>query len=208
VYMDLFGDPWVRAQKVEPLFPPGLVQPPLSLPFTPGETWDLTGGPHYAYGTKGALAALDFAPGADQKGCYQSESWVLAAASGRVVRSGNGIVVLDLDNDGYEQTGWDLFYLHIATQDRVPVGTWLNADDRVGHPSCEGGPSTGTHIHFARKFNGEWILADGPIPFNLSGWIAHAGDLPREGTMTKGDQVVVAQPNGAIISKLVRLSGE
>jgi LasA protease len=112
------------------------------------------------------------------------------------------------DNDGYEQTGWDLFYLHIATQDRVPVGTWLNADDRVGHPSCEGGPSTGTHIHFARKFNGEWILADGPIPFNLSGWIAHAGDLPREGTMTKGDQVVVAQPNGAIISKLVRLSGE
>jgi hypothetical protein len=208
LYENMFGDPWVRAQKVEPLFPSGLTQPPLYLPFSPGETWSLTGGPHSAWEKKGALAALDFAPGADQKGCYQSESWVLAASSGQVVRSGIGIVVLDLDNDGYEQTGWDLLYLHIAEADRVSAGTMLNLDDRIGHPSCEGGPSTGTHFHFARKFNGEWVLADGPLPFNLSGWIAHAGDLPYEGTLDKDGAIVVALPNGSALTKIVRQPGE
>ena len=73
LYENMFGDPWVRAQKVEPLFPPGLTQPPLNLPFSPGETWNFTGGPHAAWETDGAMAALDFAPAADQRGCYESE---------------------------------------------------------------------------------------------------------------------------------------
>ena len=210
LYQSMFGDFRARAQKYEPLFPPGITQPPLSLPFSPGETWSLTWGPHSAWEIGGgALAALDFAPGVEHTiPCYTSDSWVLAAAAGKVVRSGNGLVVLDLDFDGYEQTGWDLMYLHIATKDRVPFGTLLNKDDRVGHPSCEGGRANGTHIHFARKFNGEWVLADGPLPFDLSGWIAHAGKTSGEGTMTKGDQVVVAQPNGTAITKIVRIPGE
>lgn len=210
LYTSMFGDPWARAQKVEPLFPPGITQPELSLPFYPAETWSLTWGPHSAWEIEGgALAALDFAPGVEHAiPCYESVSWVLASAPGQVVRSGNGLVVLDLDNDGYEQTGWDLMYLHIATKDRVPLGKWLNKDDRIGHPSCEGGRANGTHIHFARKFNGEWIVADGPLPFDLSGWIAHAGNLPGEGTMTKGDLVVVALPNGSAITKIVRQPGE
>jgi LasA protease len=208
LFLDMFGDPWSRALVVEPLFPPGLTQPALSLPFYPEETWSLTGGPHSAWEKQGALAALDFGPGADQKGCYESESWVLAAASGQVVRTGVGFVILDLDNDGYEETGWDLLYLHIATRDKVTVGTLLNKDDRIGHPSCEGGPSTGTHFHIARKFNGEWVLADGPLPFNLSGWIAHAGSKPYEGSLTRGDQVVIALPNGSAVTKIVRSNGE
>jgi LasA protease len=208
MYENMFGDPWIRAQKVEPLFPPGLIQPTLNLPFSPGETWSLTGGPHAAWEMGGAQAALDFAPASDQKGCYDSDSWVLASASGLVVRSSQGVVILDLDNDGYEQTGWDLLYLHIAEKDRVKVNTLLNADDRVGHPSCEGGVSTGTHTHFARKFNGEWILADGPLPFNLSGWIAHAGLKPYEGTMTKGDRTIVALPNGSNITTIIREPGD
>jgi hypothetical protein len=125
-----------------------------------------------------------------------------------VVRSSNGVVILDLDNDGYEQTGWNLLYLHIAEKDRVPKGTLVNIDDHLGHPSCEGGRSTGTHFHFARKFNGEWLLADGPIPFDLSGWIAHAGEKPYDGTLTKGDQTVVALPNGSVITSIVREPGD
>jgi len=208
LYENMFGDPWIRAKKVEPLFPPDLTQPQLNLPFSPGETWNLTGGPHPAWEKEGALAALDFAPAADQKGCYESDSWVLAAASGQVVRSSNGVVILDLDNDGYEQTGWNLLYLHIAEKDRVPKGTLVNIDDRIGHPSCEGGRSTGTHFHFARKFNGEWILADGPSPFDLSGWIAHAGEKAYEGSLTKGDHTVVALPNGSLITSIVREPGD
>ena len=208
LYENMFGDPWARAQKVEPLFPPGLSQDPLYLPFSPGETWNLTSGPHAVWVKDGPLAALDFAPSADQKGCYVSESWVLAPASGQVVRSGNNVVILDLDNDGYEQTGWNLLFLHIATSDQVPNHTLLNIDERIGHPSCEGGYSTGTHFHIARKFNGEWILADGPIPFELSGWVAHAGEKPYEGTLTKDSRTIVALPNGSPITAIVREEGE
>jgi murein DD-endopeptidase MepM/ murein hydrolase activator NlpD len=97
-------------------------------------------------------------------------------------------VILDLDGDGSEQTGWVLLYMHVATQDRIAAGTRVKTGDLIGHPSCEGGISTGTHLHFARKFNGEWISADGPIPFNLDGWVSsgtgqeYDGDLSRGGT--------------------------
>ncbi len=37
-------------------------------------------------------------------------------------RSETAAVVLDLDGDGDERTGWVVFYFHIETKDRVPVG--------------------------------------------------------------------------------------
>jgi len=73
---------------------------------------------------------------------------------------------------------WNLVYLHIAAANSVPVGKWVNRNDRIGHPACVGGYETGTHLHFVRKYNGEWIPADGPIPFVLSGWTVHAGSQP------------------------------
>jgi hypothetical protein len=113
-------------------------------------------------------------------------------------------VVLDLDGDGREQTGWVLLYLHVAAKDRVQPGTVLNTNDRVGHPSCEGGFSTGTHVHLARKYNGEWIGADGPLPFVLSGWQVVYGARPYAGTLVKGDQTVTAQPDGSHTSLITR----
>ena len=86
-----------------------------------------------------------------------------AAAAGLVVRTGPGLVVEDLDGDGYEQTGWVVVYLHIEARDRVPEGTWVATGDYLGHASCEGGVATGTHLHIARKFNGEWVPADGRL---------------------------------------------
>jgi hypothetical protein len=117
---------------------------------------------------------------------------VTAAAPGVVVRSENGVVVLDLDGDGQEQTGWDLLYLHVASAGRVSQGARLEAGDYIGHPSCEGGVATGTHLHIARKFNGEWMLADGPLPFVLSGWRAQAGSQPYEGALVRGSSLAVA----------------
>src|SRR5207249_11219696 len=65
---------------------------------------------------------------------------------GLVVRSGNGVVVVDADGDGSERTGWNILYLHVAGKDRVAKGVWVEQDDRIGHPSCEGGVATGTHL--------------------------------------------------------------
>ncbi len=188
----MFGNPWERAQAVEPLFPAGLAQPAMTLPFARNWLWSYTGGPHGAWEHDGAYAALDFAPGSTESGCVKSIAWAVAAASGLVVRSGVGVVVLDLDGDGHEQTGWVLLYLHISTEQRVPVGNWVDAGDPLGHPSCEGGVSTGTHLHIARKYNGEWIPADGPLPFNLGGWVAHYSGAAYKGTLTRDGKTVIA----------------
>jgi LasA protease len=206
LYDRMYGNPWLRAETVEPLYPQNLTQPVLELPFIPGHTWSLTGGPHSAWGPDGALAALDFAPMSEQSGCVISNEWIVASASGLVVRSANGVLMLDLDGDGYEQTGWDILYLHVASRDRPPVGTWVNTNDRIGHPSCEGGEATGTHFHVARKFNGEWILADGPMPFVMSGWQAHAGSAPYIGSLTKGNQTVTACTCGSYETLITRSS--
>jgi LasA protease len=188
----MFGDAWKRAQSVEPLFPAGIQQPMLILPFMRNWTWAYTGGPHGAWERDGAYAALDFAPGSTEAGCVESQAWVTASAAGLIVRTGPGLVVIDLDGDGHEQTGWVLVYLHVAEKDRVSQGSWVATGDPIGHPSCEGGMSTGTHVHIARKYNGEWVPADGPIPFNLGGWIAHADERAYKGTLTRDGITVTA----------------
>jgi LasA protease len=204
MYTQMFGDPWARGDTVNPIFPPGLTQPNLKLPFDPGVQWSFTGGPHGAWEHDGSLAALDFAPATDHGGCALTPTWVSAAAPGLIVRSENGVVVEDLDGDGYEQTGWDLLYLHIATLDRIAVGTYVKTNDRIGHASCEGGIATGTHLHFARKYNGEWVAADGAVPFDLSGWIAHQGAKPYDGTLTQANQTIYADPVGQAKSIIIR----
>jgi LasA protease len=192
LHATMFGNPWERAQSVEPLFPPGIEQPSFILPFNRNWTWSYTGGPHGAWEQEGSYAALDFAPGAKESGCVETTAWAMAAAAGLVVRTGPGLVVIDLDGDGSEQTGWVLVYLHLAEKGRVRLGDWVAQGDPIGHPSCEGGFATGTHLHIARKYNGEWVPADGPLAFNLGGWVAKAGLLPYKGTLTRGDVTLTA----------------
>ena len=201
-YEAMFGNPWLIAQQYASLFTPQLVQPELALPFEPSVIWSFTSGPHAAWGAVQVRAALDFAPPMDAPGCRPTFAWVVAASPGLVVRSGNGAVVVDMDGDGDERTGWNILYMHIATEGRVPVGTWVETGNRIGHPSCEGGTSTGTHTHIARKYNGEWIPADGPLAFNLGGWIAKADSQPYLGWLVKGDQVVKSSLVGATASHI------
>jgi hypothetical protein len=188
-YEALFGNPW---DYYHPLYEPGIEQPEMNLPFLQGRIWSFTGGPHGAWEREAAWAALDFAPATVNSGCVPSDAWIAASAPGLVLRSEDGLVVVDLDGDGREQTGWVMLYLHVGKESRVREGRFLETGDLLGHPSCEGGMATGTHVHIVRKYNGEWILADGPLPFTLSGWVAHAGSLPYQGALIKGDQSVLA----------------
>ena len=184
VYRRLFGD--ALATGDDPLIPGALTQPEFQLPFEPGRPWAFSGGPHAGYGPTLPWAALDFAPPAEKSGCADSPEWDTAVRDGQVIYSDRGLVELDVGG------GWTVVYLHVATLDRVPLGSVLKAGDRVGHPSCEGGAATGSHLHISRRYNGEWIPADGFAPFELSGWIAHVGAMAYMGTLTKGDQVVVS----------------
>jgi len=189
-YRRLFGAPARYA--IEPLIPADTPNPSLSLPWSKGELWYYTGGPHGAWNEGSAWAALDFVPDEGYLGCQVASSWATAAAPGLVIYSQDGEVLIDLDGDGHEQTGWVLFYLHVAAQGRVEAGTWVKQGDRIGHPSCEGGLAESSHLHLARKYNGEWIAADGPLPLVLSGWQAHSSGVPYDGTLSRGDQVRTA----------------
>jgi LasA protease len=200
-YVGLFGDPF--AGVIDPLVPPNLEQPPLTFPFPQGETWYFTGGPHGGWGSGSAWAAIDFAPPDDlsrvTSACYQSSFYATAVAPGVIARTDEGTVILDLDGDGDETTGWTILYLHMAAQDRVAPGTIVRVGDRIGHPSCEGGFSTGTHMHIARRYNGEWIPAScdacaEPRPvLNFNGWTV-IGYLNQEyqGYMVSGNDRRVA----------------
>jgi murein DD-endopeptidase MepM/ murein hydrolase activator NlpD len=186
-YTSLFGAPF---DKTDNTF--ALEQPDLRLPFAEEEGWFFTSGPHSAWGNGAAWAALDFAPDEEGYGCYDSDAWVLAAADGLIVRSEYGIVVQDLDSDGFLGTGWTILYMHIAERNRVEVGVYLNSGERIGHTSCEGGPATGTHLHLARRFNGEWIPADQDIPFVLSGWVSSGAGVEYDGTLSRNERMIEA----------------
>jgi LasA protease len=205
-YTWLFGDPWARAAAYEPLLKPNFLNelPSLELPFAAGERWNFTGGPHADWGSASPSGALDFAPSGEGRGCYISKRWVTASAAGIVVRSGNGQVLLDLDGDGQEGTGWVLLYLHLADQDRAAVGTHVQSGDPLGHASCEGGVATGTNIHIARKYNGEWIGCGSEAPFVLSGWRAEAGSAAYLGQLVNQDGTAVnAKADGSGASLIV-----
>jgi LasA protease len=189
-YFVFFGNPFNLA--IEPLLPADLSQPLLDLPIPLGETWSFTGGPHGGWDSGSAWAALDFAPPGEAAGCAPSDSWVTAVADGLVLRAADGAVIQDLDNDGYEQTGWVILYMHIESVGRIEPLNYLFAGERIGHPSCEGGIANGTHVHLARRFNGEWIAADGAFPFNLSGWISSGDGIEYDGYLTRGSQKVEA----------------
>jgi LasA protease len=191
VYKTLFGDPWLNLPVV---IPGSLTQPPLRFPFRSDFIWAYTGGPHTGWGSGEPYAAIDFAPASDTHGCFTAsqDQYVTAMADGLIVRADVDGIILDLDKDGDERTGWVLFYLHMATDGRVQVGREVQAGEKIGYPSCEGGVSTGTHVHIARKYNGEWIQAGGPLAFNLEGWVAETGSRAYEGKLKRGPLTIIA----------------
>lgn len=186
-YKWLFGPP--KQFALNTIVPPDLKQPAFRLPWADDQTWWFTGGPHNGWAPGSAWAAVDFAPSTAMGTCRASKEWAIAVAPGQVIASDIGRVIVDLDGDGFQGTGWAIMYMHMATQDRVPVGTMVNTGDHIGHPSCEGGVSTGSHLHFARMYNGEWIRADDPrAPLDLNGWVVMSTSAQYDGYAMNGNQ--------------------
>ncbi len=201
-YRRLFGDPGQYA--IEPLIPADTTSPALILPWSAGELWFYTGGPHGGWNDGSAWAAIDVVPDEGFLGCQVASSWAISAAEGLVIYSRDGEVMVDVDEDGHQETGWVLFYLHVSNQDRVPVDTRVRQGDRIGHPSCEGGFSESTHLHLARLYNGEWIAADGPLPLILSGWQFYSAGTQYEGSASRaGEERTACECRDGAVNGLV-----
>lgn len=140
--------------------------------------------------------ALDFAPANSEGRCEVSKQWATASAAGVIVRAANHAVAIDLDGDGLEQTGWVLVYFHLADEGLIQPGRWVQVNEPLGHPSCEGGNATGSHVHLARKYNGEWLPAEGWAPFVLSGYLVRGNGTNYQGELVKGDIAIAACPYG------------
>jgi hypothetical protein len=119
-----------------------------------------------------------------------------------IVRSEQGTVVLDLDGDGNESSGWTVLYLHLASAGRVAAGTVVQTGDAIGLPSCEGGFSSATHMHIALRYNGEWVPADCHYclpgretpPLVLGGWRVFGFDKQEyQGYMDLDENRVIAE---------------
>lgn len=175
----------------------------LRLPWSAGETWYLTSGPH-----SNKRSALDFAPPnldprtgklyADPCSRKRGDAyWVRAAADGyftAVLRKGCPCVQIQHD-DG---TTTNYFHLRRSSVKRLgfKVGDPVRAGQALGHPSCEVGPrrcgathpASGVHVHFHRTnaATGARLPADRAV---LSGWTVKAVGRKRDGVMIKGEEV-------------------
>ncbi len=159
------------------------------LPFTIGETWYYTGGPHNYIGVSACSnnvcarpwSSIDIAP-PESISCpstdYPSNRWLVAAKAGTVIESSQALVVIDHGD------GWRTYYSHVATTDRHGTGS-IGQGEHVGHPSCEvepGGSTSGVHVHFAI-----WQAGVGFVDIassSLSGWLIQE-TTHYNGTMTR-----------------------
>ena len=183
-YQQLFGNQFDYEVAV---IEPDITQPELELPFEPGVGWYFTGGPHNSWRDSAPWAAIDFAPPLATPGCSESTDWVTAPSNGIITRIGPGLLAQTVGEGDTELAGWTLVYAHLRTDTfMLRVGQHVQAGERLGHPSCDGElEATGTHLHLARKYNGEWIPADGPLPFLLSGWEATSEHRAYQGKLVE-----------------------
>jgi len=124
-----------------------------SLPYPVGETWYI-GGAHANDGGTGVHSSLDLSTGGFGWGADLSNIWVTAAAPGTV--KVHSSCFMEIIHDG----GWSTTYYHMSDL-QFATGASINRDAAIGHYAsnynqavCNGGSSTGPHLHFSLKKNG------------------------------------------------------
>lgn len=169
----------------------------LKLPFSYGDRWRFSGGPHEYDGTcdgSAVVSSVDYAPGVPY--CtIPPDRWVTATAAGTVSQVACGACQVEIDHGG----GWITRYYHL-TDTLVTQGQAVAQDQQIGHPSCKpevGGScggctgwASGTHVHMAIKYNGAYIGIDG---VSLEGWVVRDENRYQcytDGYMQKGTSIV------------------
>ncbi|MET1255662.1 pre-peptidase C-terminal domain-containing protein [Aliikangiella maris] len=138
----------------------------LSLPYPVGKTWYI-GGAHANDGGTGVHSSLDLSTGGFGWGADLSNIWVQSAAPGTV--KVHSSCFMEIIHDG----GWSTTYYHMSDL-AWSTGASINRNTNIGHYAsnkaqalCNGGSSTGPHLHFSLKKNGYFNSLNG---VSLSGY--------------------------------------
>jgi len=144
----------------------------LQFPFPLYRTWHV-GGAHTNTGSGSwPMSSLDMYAGGGW-GSYQSNYWVVASAAGYFKRHSSCFA--EVVHSG----GWSTTYYHMMNL-QYGTGAYIYGNYRVGNPAnyysqavCNGGHSTGPHLHWSLKYNGSHYHLNG---VSLSGyWITALG---------------------------------
>jgi murein DD-endopeptidase MepM/ murein hydrolase activator NlpD len=149
----------------------------MQLPFPVGESWVYNGTHSGGFGPYGGassvFSAMDFAPTPifPSWGSNTSNMWAVAVAPGRVIYKTSCRIVLE------HEGGWKTLYYHLENP-QVHYNQYVQANQRLANlansyseATCEGGGSTGVHLHFALIHNNYYQRLDGK---RFSGWEIYA----------------------------------
>lgn len=141
------------------------------LPYLVGETWR-NGGTHTNTGSGSyPQSSLDFNDGG-RWGDNLSHIWVTAAAPGTVKYHSSCFMEV-IHEDGWSTSYYHLENIQHGTNSYVNRNTRIaNYADTQSQALCNGGQSTGPHLHFSLKRNGQHYHLDG---VKLSGYKVDAG---------------------------------
>ncbi len=174
-YMGMFGNPW---QNEEGQIPGSLRQPEMILPFMEPGVWSFAGVEESIWASGKTWSSILFTPTGDSQICSRTNSATIAVADGIVARSEFGTVVLDLDGDGDERTGWVVVYTALANDGRATQDEVLLQGNQLGRANCVADKISNLGLQVARKYNGQWMPATlDALPFTLSGWTPLDGEL-------------------------------
>jgi LasA protease len=141
------------------------------LPFPAGESWR-NGGSHTNHGSgRYPQSSLDFNAGG-YWGDNLSHIWVSSAAPGTIKNHSSCFTEI------IHEDGWSTTYYHIENIQYV-TGSRVGRDVRVANYAndkpqalCNGGQSTGPHLHFSMKKNGQLYHLNG---MKFSGYEVRTG---------------------------------
>lgn len=131
-------------------------RPRMQMPWQLGVTGWSSGGTHANNGASGAFSALDFArrPWPSWGGRMDPIHAAHDGVAERVTSCGLRVT---------HSSGWGTFYYHLA-QVAVREGQTIRRNDRLGvyantlsQATCNGGSSTGPHVHFALLSRGTFV---------------------------------------------------
>ncbi|MEM7356311.1 MAG: M23 family metallopeptidase, partial [Acidobacteriota bacterium] len=144
----------------------------LQLPYAVGQTWIFNGTHTYGGNEVGPKSSIDIARNWPPWGANTANDWVVAANAGTAIVHSSCYVEV-LGSGGWSTTYYHLDNVIVTTGQSVGRNQRLsNYANNTGQALCNGGHSTGPHLHFSLKRNGQATsLAD----VSLSGYIVHPG---------------------------------